>query len=315
MEKDMSMIRTVCLNPALDKTALIAGFQIDHVNRIVSLRRDAGGKGINVSKVVAKLGGKTCAYALLGGTVGTQIESDIVDMGISCVSVAIEGDTRTNLKIIDTQTGTHTDINEPGPVVDSQELLDLLQRLTSDIEEGDVVVLSGSLPRGVPSDTYATWIRASKQAGAAVFLDTDGRALTAGIDAAPTLVKPNLQELSDLVGQELTTTEDIVAAAHELLSGGIKTVVVSLGQQGALFCTKEHAISARAPHVPVGSTVGAGDAALAAIAFAWERGYRLSDTATLAIATGSANVMQSGTQAAERSVVESLLSKVDLHAL
>jgi fructose-1-phosphate kinase PfkB-like protein len=83
MEKDMSMIRTVCLNPALDKTALIAGFQIDHVNRIVSLRRDAGsGKGINVSKVVAKLGGKTCAYALLGGTVGTQIESDIVDMGI-----------------------------------------------------------------------------------------------------------------------------------------------------------------------------------------------------------------------------------------
>ena len=315
MEKDMSMIRTVCLNPALDKTALIAGFQIDHVNRIVSLRRDAGGKGINVSKVVAKLGGKTCAYALLGGTVGTQIESDIVDMGISCVSVAIEGDTRTNLKIIDTQTGTHTDINEPGPVVDSQELLDLLQRLTSDIEEGDVIVLSGSLPRGVPSDTYATWIRASKQAGAAVFLDTDGRALTAGIDAAPTLVKPNLQELSDLVGQELTTTEDIVAAAHELLSGGIKTVVVSLGQQGALFCTKEHTISVRAPHVPVGSTVGAGDAALAAIAFAWERGYGLSDTATLAIATGSANVMQSGTQAAERSVVESLLSKVDLHTL
>jgi 1-phosphofructokinase len=315
LKKDMPMIRTVCLNPALDKTALIAGFQVDHVNRIVSLRRDAGGKGINVSKVVSKLGGKTCAYALLGGTVGTQIESDIVDMGISCVSVAIEGDTRTNLKIIDTQSGTHTDINEPGPVVDSQELLDLLQRLTADIEEGRCRGALGQPPER-RALRHLCHLDPCQQAGGSSSLPRYGwQSAHRGIDAAPTLVKPNLQELSDLVGQELHTTEDIIAAAHELLSAGIKTVVVSMGPQGALFCTKEHTISARAPHVPVGSTVGAGDAVLAAIAFAWERGYRLSDAATLAIATGSANVMQSGTQAAERSVVESLLSKVDLHAL
>lgn len=309
------MIRTVCLNPALDKTALVVGFRVDAMNRIVSLRRDAGGKGINVSKVATKLGGRTCAYALLGGTVGSQIESDIVDMGISCVSVPIEGDTRTNLKVVDTQNGTHTEINEPGPMVDSQELLDLLQRLTSDIGKGDVVVLSGSLPRGVPSDTYATWIRASRQAGAAVFLDTDGRALTEGIDAMPTLVKPNLQELSDLVGQELLTMDDIVRAAHDLLAEGIKVVVASMGEKGALFATEHQTILARAPHVPVSSTVGAGDAVIAAMAYAWEHGYKLADAATLAIATGSANVMQSGTQAAERSVIESLLGKVSLQEL
>ncbi len=309
------MIRTVCLNPALDKTALIAGFKIDAINRIVSMRSDTGGKGINVSKVVTKLGGRTCAYALLGGTVGSQIESDIVDMGISCISVPIEGDTRTNLKIVDTKEGTHTDINEPGPVVGPQELLDLLQRLISDIEEGDVVVLSGSLPRDVPQDTYATWIRASRQAGAAVFLDTNGRALTEGIDAMPTLIKPNLHELSELVGQQISSTDDIVRAAKDLLNEGIEVVVVSMGAQGALFATKNETIIAKAPHVPVGSTVGAGDAVIAAMAYAWEHHYKLADAATLAIATGSANVMQSGTQAAERSVIESLLGKVDLREL
>lgn len=306
------MIRTICLNPALDKTALVTGFHVNQVNRVVSSRKDAGGKGINVSKAVAKLGGNTCAYALLGGNVGTYIQDAVINLGISCISVPIEEETRTDLKLIDTQTGTHTDINERGPLVSSQELLNLLQRLINDIRQGDIVVLSGSLPRGISSDTYASWIRASKKAGASVFLDTNGRALVAGIDASPTLIKPNLHELSELVGQEITSQEGAIQAAQDLLRSGIKEVVISRGADGAIFVTQDKVLVARAPRVPVGSTAGAGDALLGAIAYAWEHFYSFEDTAVLAIASGSANVMQSGSQSAERSVIESLLPKVKL---
>ena len=299
------MIRTICLNPALDKTALIAGFHVNQVNRIVSSRKDAGGKA------VAKLGGNTCAYALLGGNVGTYIQDAVINLGISCISVPIEEETRTDLKLIDTQTGTHTDINERGPLVSSQEL-NLLQRPINDIRQGAIVVLSGSLPRGISSDTYASWIRASKKAGASVFLDTNGRALVAGIDASPTLIKPNLHELSELVGQEITSQEGAIQAAQDLLRSGIKEVVISRGADGAIFVTQDKVLVARAPRVPVGSTAGAGDALLGAIAYAWEHFYSFEDTAVLAIASGSANVMQSGSQSAERSVIESLLPKVKL---
>lgn len=309
------MIRTVCLNPALDKTAQVPGFKLDAVSRITELRVDAGGKGINVSKVIAELGGKSVAYALLAGDAGRALERMVADAGIEVVAQYVEGETRTNLKVVDAVNHTNTDINEPGPVVTEADLQALLDKLVSDIEEGDTVVLAGSVPAGAPVDTYAKWITACKAAGAKVFLDADGAVFDAALNAGPTMVKPNDHELSGLVGRELTDLAEIDAAAREIMDRGVEWVCVSMGGSGALFVKPEKSVRAISPKVKVGSTVGAGDSVVAAIAYAGDEGLSLEDVIRLSMATGSANVMQSGTQAAPRSLVDSLIDKVGLEEL
>lgn len=309
------MIYTVTLNPALDKTALVPSLKVDGVNRVAALRRDAGGKGINVSKVVAKLGGQTEAWAILAGNTGEWVRSALEADGIGVRSIAAQGETRTNLKVVDPEAGTHTDINEPGPEVTDAMLDAMLDALVAVAPTGSIVVIAGSLPRGVRPETYAIWTRHLGEAGLRVFLDADGEALACAIEAGPHLIKPNEVELSGIVGHELRTPEEAAVAARGLARRGVARVVVSMGGQGAVFCTADEAWHAGTVKVPVGSTVGAGDSVVAAIAYAESLGMDLEETMRLAMATGAANVMESGTQAAERSVVDSLVGKVVLRRL
>lgn len=310
------MIYTVTLNPALDKTVEIPHFTLDAVNRIAALRTDPGGKGINVSKVIAKLGGTSRAAGLLAGQTGRTLAAQLSALGLDCdFSYAEAGETRCNLKVIDPANHTNTDINEPGPTVTPAELDALLAKLTASLGIGDIVVLAGSLPAGAPRDTYRTWTAACKAAGAKVFLDADGDLLAEGLKAAPYLVKPNDHELSRLVGRELTGIEELHAAARDLLEAGVHKVVVSLGGKGGLYVTRQRSILAEGLRVPVGSTVGAGDSVVAALALAEEKGLSLEEAVVLSTATGAANVMCSGTQAAEYSVIASLMPKVIWHEL
>ena len=309
------MIYTVTLNPALDKTVTVPGLTVDEVNRIVEVREDPGGKGINVSKVIAKLGGKSCALALLGGTVGEKIKGMLERDGIDVWAFEVQGETRTNLKVVDPKLDTHTDINEPGPEITIATLDDMLEALVASISRGDIVVLSGSLPKSAPVATYAAWTRACAKAGAKVFLDADGSALSHGLGARPYLAKPNDAELSRLCGRELNDVDDIAEEALRIVSGGVGRVVVSMGGAGAVIADESHVLLARSPKVPVGSTVGAGDSVVAALAYAEEQGMGLADAARLAMATGAANVMQSGTQAAERAQVDALLDRVSIESL
>lgn len=306
------MIYTVTLNPALDKTAQIPEFTIDSVNRITELRADPGGKGINVSKVIAKLGGESLAIAILGGGTGRAIFFALKEQGIDCKAFEVKGETRTNLKVIDTKLGTHTDINEPGPDVTDAMLADMLDELVSLVKPNDIVVLSGSLPRGAAADTYKTWVAACKAAGAKVFLDADGDKLVEGLKSAPFLTKPNEIELGEMLGRKLDTDELVAEAGRELVAQGVSHVVVSMGGAGAMYVTADEAIKASPVKVKVGSTVGAGDSVVAALAYAEDKGMSVEDTMRLAMATGAANVMESGTQAAERSVIDSLIDKVVL---
>ena len=309
------MIYTVTLNPALDKTVTIPRFALDSVNRISELREDPGGKGINVSKVIAKLGGTSRAIALLGGAVGEKIELALERMGIDVWAFEANGETRTNTKVVDPVLDTHTDINEPGPEATLALLDGMLASLADAIQEGDIVVLSGSLPKGAPVATYETWCRTCSGAGAMVFLDADGDALSHGLKALPYLAKPNDAELSRICGRELKDVTAIASEARAIVERGVSRVVVSMGGAGALFAESGGTLLAHSPKVPVGSTVGAGDSVVAALAFAEERGMSLEETARLSMATGAANVMQSGTQAAERELVDSLLDKVSLEEL
>ena len=299
------MIYTVTLNPALDKTVEIPSLTVDAVNRITTMRTDPGGKGINVSKVISKLGGKSIAAGILGGDTGRAILSALEDMGLATCFHFVDGETRTN-----------TDINEPGVTV-SEEILDkLLSVLTDKVVEGDIVVISGSMPKGSPKDTYYTWTKAFSAKGAKVILDADGDLLRAGLKASPYLIKPNNHELSALVGRTLKTPEELAETARELMKEySIAKIVVSMGGDGALYVTPDETIYAEGLKVPVGSTVGAGDSVVAALAAAEESGMSLEDTVCLSTACGAANVMCSGTQAAEYEVIESLIPRVVFHRI
>ena len=304
------MIYTVTLNPALDKTVEIPGMALDTVNRITAMRTDPGGKGINVSKVIAKLGGESRAVGILGGESGKMLEKLLEGEPFATRFRFVEGQTRTNLKIIDREGHTNTDINEPGLTVTDADLDALLHELLAELRPGDIVVLAGSLPKGAPQDTYRSWTAACKKAGARVFLDADGALLAEGIKAAPYLIKPNDDELSRLAGKKLETLEELTAEGRRLLERGIERVVISLGGRGALYLRKSSTIYAEGLKVPVGSTVGAGDSVVAALAYAEAQGLSEEEAIRLSTAAGAANVMCSGTQAAEREAVEALLPKV-----
>ena len=297
------MIYTVTLNPALDKTVEIPGIALDTVNRITEMRTDPGGKGINVSKVIAKLGGESRAVGILGGESGRTLEKLLENENFTTQFRFVEGQTRTNIKIIDRVGHTNTDINEPGLTVTNADLDALLNDLLAEVHAGDIVVLAGSLPKGAPQDTYRVWTSACKNAGARVLL-------AEGLKAAPYLIKPNDDELSRLAGRKLETIEELTAEGQKLLESGIERVVISLGGRGALYLRKGSTIYAEGLKVPVGSTVGAGDSVVAALAYAESQDMSEENAVRLSTAAGAANVMCSGTQAAERSVIEALLPKV-----
>lgn len=309
------MIYTVTLNPALDKTVEIPGMALDTVNRVTSMRTDPGGKGINVSKVIAKLGGESCAVGILGGESGRTLLAALEREGLRTHFRFVEGQTRTNLKIIDRALHTNTDINEPGLTVSPADLDALLRDLLGMVREGDIVVLAGSLPQGAPQDTYRVWTAACREMGARVCLDADGVLLAEGLKAAPYLIKPNEDELSRLVGHRLTDTDELIAEGRRLLKGGVTRVVISLGERGALYLRGNEVLYAEGLSVPVGSTVGAGDSVVAALAYADSLGMSDEDAVRLSTATGAANVMCSGTQPAEREAVEKLLPQVKIRRI
>ncbi len=309
------MIITVTLNPALDKTVYIPDFVVDQVNRVQNIHLDPGGKGINVCKVVNALGGKSLAIGILGGGTGRYIKSRLDEMGVENDFLFIDGDTRTNLKVVDEKNKTYTDINEPGPTVDTAVLSALDEKIFPRIGEGDIVVFSGGAPKGVPEDLLKVWTRRCKDLGAYVYADLDGALLAKTIEAAPDMVKPNDTELSRLLGRPMETMQDIISGARELISQGVGLAVISLGSKGALFCKDGEILMAEGLKVDVHSTVGAGDSMLAALAWGQDRGLDWKEAARWAVATASAKVTEEGSSPPSLDKVKEFLSRVVCHSV
>lgn len=307
------MIFTVTLNPAIDKTVVIPSFRVDTVNRIGQMRIDVGGKGINVSKCLKNLGLDTMAAAFLGGAGGVQSLELMKEAGLTPLIVDVPGgNTRTNLKIIDPELHQNTDINEPGPQVNEALMNQLRDAIAEKMNPGDVVILAGSLPKGAETGTYAAWAKFFREKGAVVFMDADGESLRLGLEAAPYMVKPNNEELARLLGKELSTMEDLIAAGKELLKKGVKDVVISMGGDGALFVTEDKVIRANPLKVPVRSTVGAGDSMVAALAYGFDQKLPREQTIKLSIAISAASVMCDGTQAPDVETIKELYQKVTI---
>lgn len=309
------MIYTVTLVPAVDRTIVVPDFRVDAVNRVQSARMDAGGKGINVSRWIHALGGESIALGILGGETGAFIRRTLEADGIRTSFIQAEAATRTNIKLIDPAHGTHTDINEPGSSVDPALLGRVYDRLRGVVAAGDVVVLAGRIPPGAPAALIADWTDALQSLHARVFVDVDGETLSAAIARTPYLLKPNRQELEAFLGHTLETLQDVVDAGHTLLAGGTRYVVVSLGEKGALFIGPEGTFHAEGLAVQVGSTVGAGDAMVAALAYGLSEGMAWEVIASLAVAASTAAVMQPGTGVAPIAMVKDLQRKVSVRRI
>lgn len=309
------MILTVTLTPALDKTVTLPGFKINNVNRIQSLRLDPGGKGINVSKVLKSLGTNSTATGILGGGTGQYIQDSLEQLGILCDFVFVPQETRTNLKVIDPLNRTNTDINEPGAPVSKEVLAQVYGKVASALSSGDYVVLAGKAPPNTPDTIFADWISSLKSKGIKTFLDADANLLVEGAKACPTLIKPNDEELSRLLGCSFTSIPHMARAALTLTNRGIETVVVSLGADGALFVQNDRVLRGYGLSVPVVSTVGAGDSMMAALCRGIALGDDFENTCITAMAVSAANVMCSGTQSATPESIDALIPKVRLERM
>ncbi|MFA9398306.1 MAG: 1-phosphofructokinase [Clostridiaceae bacterium] len=312
------MILTLTLNPAIDKTINISNFKLGTVNRVDNSRLDAGGKGINVSKVLKVLGGKSIALGILAGANGDFIKNHLDNENIENDFIKTKGETRVNLKIVDKINNQYTDINENFQVDES--MFDLLKDkiislLNKYKDEKNVVVLSGSIPKGLNTNIYKDLILDIKKTNAKVILDAEAELFTKGIEAAPYLIKPNIDELKATFNVTINNEDDIISVSRKIINSGVHIVVVSLGGEGSLLITKDEVLKVHGLKVTVKSTVGAGDSMVAALAFSLEQNYPLDQTLKLASAVSTANVMTDGTQTGKPEDIEKILNLVKIEKI
>lgn len=288
------MTVTVTLNPAIDQTLSIPGFAAGRVNRVVESRSNAGGKGVNVAAFLADLGENVTATGFLGAENSALFDALFRRKKIIDRFVRIAGCTRVGIKIVDDRTHQTTDINFPGLTPKDEEIAELLQRIAALAARGGWFVLSGSVPAGVPDSVYAAMIDLVHGTGGRVLLDTSGKPLREALASRPEVMKPNVDELSELVGRSLDSPADVLAAAESLLAQGVQRLAVSMGGDGAVFVDQEEALLARPPRVTVRSTVGAGDAMVAGILYGLVHGLPLEDMARTATASGAHAVTRIG---------------------
>lgn len=310
-----SMIATVTLNPALDKTVIVPHFAVGKTNRVQVKYVDPGGKGINVAKVLKQLGSPVIATGFLAGNNGRYISEALASRDILTDFVYLTGETRVNLKIIDPVSGMETEINEPGFLIADEHLKQFKQKTRELAERCSVMVFSGSLPPGVPPDTYAALIRIAKSCGTKTILDTSGEALEIGLGAGPDLIKPNRAEVQELLQIRVEKEKDLIDAARRLLAMGTSTVVISLGAAGALAASGDRMIRARPPSIKTGSTVGAGDSMVAAFAYAMMKNLSLGEALRLATAASTATATVDGSGVGDFQLIQEFLPQVELEEL
>jgi 6-phosphofructokinase 2 len=305
------MIYTITANPALDRTLWVEKIQPDDSNRIEKEERYAGGKGIDVSKVLTTLGVSNKALGFIGGFAGEELEGRLLNEGITSDFIGISGETRTNIIVNDMSTGTQTVFSARGPEINSHALMQLIHKV-EDLNRPEGVVISGSLPPGVHPEIYRKIIEMAKSRGAKVILDTDGDALRVGIQGCPDAIKPNVHELSRLVGKELKGIDEIISAAKRVREQGTEIVLVSMGAKGILLVAEKEQYLASPPEVEVKNTIGAGDSAVAGFVYGLVEGKSLKEALTYAVAAGTSTTLRPGTALCQRDDFLKLVPRVTL---
>ena len=309
------MIKTLTLNPALDKTIIVESFKLNQLNRIKKVHKDAGGKGINVSKMLKNIDQPSTAAGFLGGEAGDYIRTEVEKLEIKTEFVQTAEETRTNTKMIDSVNNTFTDLNEAGANISESNIKELKKILFADLKTDDILIMAGSVPAGVKNDIYSKLIRTAKKNGIQTILDAEGLLLREGIKAAPTLIKPNEHELSLYFEEEFKDLKTMIRKADSLLDTGIEMIMLSLGKKGAVFITAAEKYKIEPLKLDVKSTVGAGDAMVAGLAYGLENDLDLEEMLKTAAACSSATLVQEGTEMGSREDVERLKKAIKVKKL
>ncbi len=308
------MILVINLNASVDKRYQLEELTKGEVMRAASVDNTPGGKGLHVANVTTILGEDTLATGWLGGKSGEFIAERLTDYGINGDFVSVAGETRSCLAIL-TADGAQTEILEPGPLVSAAELQAFQQKYTELLERADVVVASGSVPQGVPTDFYGMLIREAKASGKRFLLDTSGDLLRDGIAAQPYFIKPNKDEIQALRGRSVNTEEEVIREVETFLADGIGLAVVSLGAQGSIAGAGGHIYRVTVPVIDCRNPVGSGDAYVAGVAVGLARNLSIEEVLRLGAACGTANAMEEESGFVRRGVVEELLPQIHIEML
>ncbi|MFJ6412264.1 1-phosphofructokinase [Terribacillus saccharophilus] len=300
---------TCTLNPSIDYIMHVDSFKAEDLNRATETAYFAGGKGINVSRLLKRLDVETTALGYIGGFTGAFIRETLENAGIEHQFIEINEPTRVNVKL---KSGGETEINGPGPSITTEQLALLFEQIKS-LGKQDALVAAGNAPGSVPADIYARMADICEENGTRFIADTSSAALRDLIGKRMFLVKPNHHELGELFDTTISSIEDIVSYARKLHETGIENVIVSMGGEGAIFVNKDYAWKAQTPKGTVKNSVGAGDSMVAGFLAAYEKSGDYKQAFTYAVAAGSATAFSD--DLGERQYIEELVSQVKLTSI
>lgn len=303
------MIYTVTLNPSIDYIVHVDGLQLGELNRMRSDLKLPGGKGINVSRILSRLGVENTALGFLGGFTGNFLKETLAAEKITTDFIQVAGDTRINIKL---KHGEETEINGQGPAIAPEEADELCRKLDS-LAAGDVVVLSGSVPSSLGDRYYDRLIEACSRTGARFVLDTTGDAVLRGVSHRPLLIKPNHHELAEMFNVEINSIGQIIDYGKKLQEQGAEHVLVSMAGDGAVLITKEGVYRSNVPQGTVRNSVGAGDSMIAGFVGAWARGGDVMEAFATGVACGSATAFSD--DLAEAELIHKLRKQVEIEII
>lgn len=309
------MIAALTLNVSIDRHYVVSNDRHGAVNRVAECTYTAGGKGLNVARVIHALGEDVVAGGIAGGYSGQYIRHCLDEEGIQHRFTLGAGESRSCINISDMATGAQTEYLEPGMQVSEAEYEAFLRDFDELTERCDVLTMSGSLPKGLASNVYAKLISHAAAVGKKVLLDTSGAALTDSLDSKPYYIKPNEDEIKMLTGCDIQDEKALADAALRVYNRGVRLVTVSMGSRGAMLVCAEGVIRGVPPKIRALNTVGCGDSMTAAFAVAVERGLAPKEAMRFAIAVSAASALNEGTGGLRLSDLEQIQPGVQVYSL
>lgn len=306
------MILTVTLNAAIDKRYVVEDFKIGEVNRVKECVYTPGGKGLNVSKPASIAGAKVVATGFVGGHAGNYIEDELKPFGIESAFYHMEQESRSCINIWDTVQKKQTEFLEPGFTVTEKDFDGFVEKFTELVKDADVVAMSGSVPKGLDGTAYQKLVAIVKNAGKKVILDTSGKLLIAGIEAKPTMIKPNIDEIRMLTGSQCDDLNEIIEASEQIHNNGVEVVAVSLGGDGAIVVSDEGVYRAIVPKIDAVNTVGCGDSMIAGFALGFSEGLSIAETLKKASAISAAAALREETGFFVMEDMENIFPRVEI---
>lgn len=303
------MIYTVTFNPSIDYIMFTDGFTLKGLNRAKDTYKFAGGKGINVSRVLKTLDVSSTALGFAGGFPGEFISNVLQQSDINTDFIKVNEDTRINVKL---KSGDETEINAPGPNVTSDQFEALLNQIRNTSKE-DTVIVAGSVPKSIPSDAYAQIAKITQETGAKLVVDAERDLVNTVLKYHPLFIKPNKDELEEMFDVTIKSDQDVVKYGREIVKNGAQSVIISLGGDGAIYIDEKRSIKAQNPQGDVVNTVGSGDSTVAGMVAGLESGLTIEEAFRQAVASGTATAFNE--DLAVKEDIEKIKSQVTISVL